>query len=113
MKLRCPSRFLTPGHQFFYNPGSASENDSELSNSKRVRWSQQSSHTFTVSEEINPSAIKSRVSSHGQKYSPQCLQRIFIALVIRVHYLQMSSNHLQLRVLSGPGKKYQADFQLL
>jgi hypothetical protein len=71
-----------------YKPGSASENDSKLSNSNNLRWSQQSSHVLTESEEIYPSAIRSRVSSHGQKYSPQCLQRISIVAIIRVHYLR-------------------------
>jgi hypothetical protein len=94
MRTRCPCRILPPGHQFYYNPGSASENDSELSNSKRVRWSQQSSHTFTVSEEINPSAINSRVSSHGQKYSPQCLQRIFMILSFKLSPGQQKKNIL-------------------
>jgi len=63
----------------YYNPGSASENDSDRSKSDSWIMSQQSSQVLTESEVINPSAIKSRVSSHGQKYSPQCLQRISMA----------------------------------
>ena len=61
-----------------YRPGSASENDSDRSNSESWIISQQSSQVFTETEEIYPSARSSRVSSHGQKYSPQCLHRISI-----------------------------------
>jgi hypothetical protein len=51
----------------YYRPESASENDSDRSYSESWIISQQSSQAFTESEEIYPSAIKSRVSSQGEK----------------------------------------------
>jgi hypothetical protein len=62
------------------SPGSKSLNDSEKSYSESWSKSQQPGQVLTFSEEINPSAIRSRVSSHGQKNSPQKRHFKFIIL---------------------------------
>jgi hypothetical protein len=102
-----------PRHLNDYKPGSASLNDSEWSNSESWSMSQHWSHVFTLEEEINPSAIKSSVSSHGQKYSPQCLQRISMASIIRVRYQQSCSIRHPLLGLCDPKAVYPSDCQLL
>jgi hypothetical protein len=61
---------------------------------------------FTESEEIYPSAIRSRVSSHGQKYSPQCLQRISMVSIIRDRYQQMNNIRHPLLGSSDPEVGY-------
>src|SRR5664280_94800 len=76
----------------FYRPGSASLYDSVRSNSESWIMSQQSGQVLIFSEEIYPSAIRSSVSSHGQKYSPQCLHLISMVSIIKVHYPRNCNN---------------------
>ncbi len=70
-KISMPWLFETKAsnQSIVHKPRSASENDSDKSNSESWIISRQSSHVFRELEEIYPSAIRSGVTSQGQKYS--------------------------------------------
>ena len=76
---------------------SKSLDDSEKSYSESSIKSQQLGQVSTESEEIYSPAIKSSVSSHGQKYSPHRRHLIFMILVFKLFILHFKLENSLIR----------------